>query len=68
MESWHQAIDDFTKAIEFNSDSAIYFYYRGKCEIKVKLKSKACEDFNSAKDMGLDDAEKEIDLYCHLKY
>lgn len=58
------AIEDYTKAIEFNPKFAAPYYYRGLIYLQVLLHDKACVDLKKAADLGHPLALRQYDKYC----
>ncbi|WMX16487.1 MULTISPECIES: tetratricopeptide repeat protein [unclassified Aureispira] len=58
------AIEDYTKAIEFNPKFATPYYYRGLIYLQVLLHDKACADIKKAANLGHPLALRQYDKYC----
>lgn len=58
------AIEDYTKAIEFNAKFAAPYYYRGLIYLQVLLHDKACADLKKAANLGHPQAARQYDKYC----
>lgn len=58
------AIEDYTKAIEFNPKFSAPYYYRGLIYLQVLLRDKACADLKKAADLGHPLALRQYDKYC----
>lgn len=58
------AIEDYTKAIEFNPKFSTPYYYRGLIYLQVLLHDKACLDLKKAADLGHPLALRQYDKYC----
>jgi len=58
------AIQDYTKAIEFNPKFSAPYYYRGLIYLQVLLHDKACLDLKKAADLGHSLALRQYDKYC----
>lgn len=58
------AIEDYTKAIEFNPKFAAPYYYRGLIYLQVLLHDKACADLKKAINLGHPLAARVYDKYC----
>lgn len=59
-----EAIEDYTKAIEFNPKLADAYYYRGLIYLQVLLSEKACADLQKALNLGHILAIRHLDKYC----
>ncbi|HMQ97931.1 MAG TPA: tetratricopeptide repeat protein [Ignavibacteria bacterium] len=58
------AIKEFTKAIELNSNYSAFYYNRGLCYYYLNEFDKACTDFRKAKEMGMNKADEFIKETC----
>ncbi len=54
-----RADDDFTSVVQLDTNSSFGFYLRGKCELSMKNIYNAALDFESARQKGLDPANKQ---------
>ena len=59
------AIEDFTKAIEIDSNYAIRYYARGLTKLLLNQKNNACLDFSKAGELGSEDAYEMIKKHCN---
>ncbi len=58
------AINDFTKAIEYNKSDVHAYFNRGIAHFNIGMKKSACEDWEIAGDLGDYSAFKYISRYC----
>ena len=58
------AIDNFTKAIQYNKKYAAAYLHRGAFYLTLGKKEAACSDFKKAESLGSDDAKVERLLNC----
>lgn len=58
------AINDYSKAIEINPKNGEAFNNRGLLKIQSNLIKEGCEDLLSAKNLGIDEADTSILIYC----
>jgi tetratricopeptide (TPR) repeat protein len=58
------AIDNFTKAIQYNKKYAAAYLHRGAFYLTLGKKEAACADFKKAESLGSDDAKVERLLNC----
>jgi len=59
-----QAIDDFTKAIDYNKDDVHAYFNRGIAYFNIGMKRNACEDWQKAGELGNFSAYRYISRYC----
>lgn len=60
----HEAIADFTRALEIDANSASSLVNRGFCYYNIKEKEKSCKDWREAKKLGSRAAGQYISKYC----
>ncbi|MEO1051841.1 MAG: tetratricopeptide repeat protein [Bacteroidota bacterium] len=58
------ALDDYNSALSINDNLAEAYMARGSLKIFKKQKRSACQDFSSARRLGLEEAEDVIKKYC----
>jgi len=58
-------IDDCNKGIAINSKLANSYFFRGRAYYKQGLKTKACEDWSKAGELGKSEAYEYITKYCN---
>lgn len=58
------AIDDFTKAIDYNKDDVHAYFNRGIAYFNIGMKRSACEDWQKAGELGNFSAYRYISRYC----
>lgn len=56
---YKRADSDFTSVVQLDSNNALGFYLRGKCELALKHIDNAAFDFESARRNGLEAADKQ---------
>lgn len=64
QKKYDEAIVEYSKAIEINSNFSAAYYNRGLVEASSGQKEKGCQDLRKAADLGEKDAEKMIEKYC----
>lgn len=62
--SFVSAITDLDMAIKLDETNALAYAMRGLAKVKTNRQEEGCEDFNKAKELGLQQVEKEIEKYC----
>jgi len=61
------ALKDFDKAISLQPNNGEYYYNRGLANYYLKDLYNSCYDWQKAKELGFQDAEKALSLYCRDK-
>jgi tetratricopeptide (TPR) repeat protein len=61
---YDEAIAEYTKAIEINSNFKAAYFNRGLVEVVLEQKEKGCLDLRKAAELGEKDANKMIQKYC----
>ena len=62
---FEEAIQSYQKAIKYYQDCTEAYYFTGLTQIKMRQKSKACNNFNTALEM-INKGEKSTNLYVEL--
>ena len=63
-ELYNEAISDFNRAIDLDSNFAKAYYFRGRTHMYYGQSAKACSDWVVAFEKGYD-AQETIKLHCH---
>jgi len=61
---YKMAINDYDKAIKYDTINTYYYVNRGLYKIHIKEIENACEDFKKAAEMGGDYEKQYYDIYC----
>jgi tetratricopeptide (TPR) repeat protein len=64
MRDINGALQDFAKAIEIYPQYAPAYLHRGLMRIAQNNKDAACVDLNKAVELGLKEAQFEVNKYC----
>ena len=64
LKDFNGAVEDYDKAIEIEPKNANAYYERGLIKINAKYNEAGCLDLNIASELGNEDAEKKIKIYC----
>jgi tetratricopeptide (TPR) repeat protein len=62
---YKEAIVEFSKAIEINTNFPAAYYNRGLVEVFLGQKESGCLDLRKAAELGEKDANKMIEKYCN---
>ena len=65
LKNYKEAIKDFTVDINSHSNDRESYYYRGLSKIALKDISGGCKDLKKAKELGYEEANKEIKKHCN---
>jgi len=60
-----QALESYNNVISINKDHGEAYLYRGALKVGMEKNRSACEDFNFAKLLNVEGAEKAIQDYCN---
>ena len=64
LKKYDEAISEYTKAIEINTNFSAAYYNRGLVEVVLGQKEKGCLDLKQAAELGEKDANVMIQKYC----
>lgn len=64
LKDFNGAVEDYDKAIEIEPKNANAYYERGLIKINAKYNEAGCLDLSIASELGNEDAEKKIKIYC----
>ena len=64
LKKYNEAIIEYRKAIEINTNFSAAYYNRGLVEIVLGLKEDGCMDLRKAAELGEKEANKMIQKYC----
>lgn len=64
QKKWKNALDYANQAIEKNAEYDLAYYTRGRIKLEMKQKDAACQDFQKALSLGMQDAQYMINENC----
>ena len=65
LKDYRGAIEDFTKAVELNSEDSEAFMNRGMARITIGQKESGCLDLSKSGELGYSEAYRAIKEFCN---
>ena len=64
LSDYHNAVIDYTQAIQLEPQSAEYYFNRGVAQLFTYDRPAACADLQQSKELGYEPSEKKLQNFC----